>query len=341
MCLSPPGAAGASDPSLLSVSLGAAVFSPVLPCVHRPLCALESHQLSAHPLEGGAGEVVEHRVQYAVEEGEGQRGVEDQVYYLHGFTRPLRPNPHPDQHLGHVAGQEADNEHHHHHGQGGQGPPDIVVAIQMPAPELRGDAERADKDQSQGDEEGDNEDRLVPEGRRVKSQTHHEALALHGTSHHQVLWSHQKVDVEGDGERPHHHSDAHSLGDGHRVEAVVGVQHAHILYLSRAMSVRKAMLPPRFRDTQEEEDAAEDVTEPPVQSREVVAGAKRQHHVEEEAGHGQVEEEDGAALPGPHVPAEDPEGKAVAQDAQQELSDNQRRQCSGEQLTLVGTADVH
>ena len=114
MCPSPPGAAGASDPSLLSVSLGAAVFSPVLPCVHRPLCALESHQLSAHPLEGGAGEVVEHRVQYAVEEGEGQCGLEDHVYYLHGFTRPLGPNPHPDQHLGHVAGQEADNEHHHH-----------------------------------------------------------------------------------------------------------------------------------------------------------------------------------------------------------------------------------
>ena len=106
------------------------------------------------------------------------------------------------------------------------------------------------------------------------------------------------------------------------------------------MRVRKAMLPPRFRDTQEEEDAAEDVAEPLVQSGEVVAGAKRQHHVEEEVGQGQVEEEDGAALPGPHVPAEDPEGKAVAQDAQQELSDNQRRQCSGEQLTLVGTADV-
>ena len=53
--------------SCLSVSLGAAVFSPVLPCVHRPLCALESHQLSAHPLEGGAGEVEEHRIQYAVE----------------------------------------------------------------------------------------------------------------------------------------------------------------------------------------------------------------------------------------------------------------------------------
>src|SRR4029434_10861775 len=113
--------------SCLSVSLGAAVFSPVLPCVPRPLCVQTPHSclsawellslvpsspvstvptLSAHPLEGGAGEVVEHRVQYAVEEGEGQRGVEDHVYYLHGFTRPLRPNHHPDQHLGHVAGQE-------------------------------------------------------------------------------------------------------------------------------------------------------------------------------------------------------------------------------------------
>src|SRR4029434_10896497 len=43
MCLSPPGAAGASDPSLLSVSLGAAVFSPVLPCVHRPRCVQTPH----------------------------------------------------------------------------------------------------------------------------------------------------------------------------------------------------------------------------------------------------------------------------------------------------------
>ena len=62
------------------------------------------------------------------------------------------------------------------------------MAIQMPSPELRDDAERADKDQSQGDEEGDHEDRLVPEGHRVQSQAHQEALALRGTSHHQLLW---------------------------------------------------------------------------------------------------------------------------------------------------------
>lgn len=89
MCLSPPRVAGAPNPSLQSGSLGASVFAPVLPCVPCLLCALESHQPSAHLLEGRAGEEVDHRVQHAVEVGEGQRGIEDHVDHLHGFARLL------------------------------------------------------------------------------------------------------------------------------------------------------------------------------------------------------------------------------------------------------------
>ena len=46
--------AGDTDPSLLSGTLLAAVFSLVLPC---PLRALEPHQPSTHLLEGGTREV--------------------------------------------------------------------------------------------------------------------------------------------------------------------------------------------------------------------------------------------------------------------------------------------
>ena len=61
----------------------------------------------------------------------------------------------------------------------------IAMAIKMPAPELRDDAERADEDQSQGDEEDDHERCSPgPEGSRGYSQAHQEALALCGISHY-------------------------------------------------------------------------------------------------------------------------------------------------------------
>lgn len=67
-------------------------------------------------------------------------------------------------------------------------------------------------------------------------------------------------------------------------------------------------------DQHEEAGVAERRAEAPAQPGEVAAGPEWQCRAQQEVGHGLVEEQNCAALPGPQVEAEDPEGQPVPQE---------------------------
>ena len=84
----------------------------------------------------------------------------------------------------------------------------------------------------------------------------------------------------------------------------------------------------------EQADVAESLSKDPVEPVHVVAGTERQSQDEQKVGHRQAEEQHRAALPGLQVEAEDPEGQTIAEDPQNDLCHQQRREDSAQQSSI-------
>lgn len=85
------------------------------------------HHLIEGPFKSGTGEVVEDRIEHAVEIGQANCDVEGHLKSLSAFIVRRLCVPHPDQDPCDVAGQKTNGEHHHDQSQTQHDPPDVPV----------------------------------------------------------------------------------------------------------------------------------------------------------------------------------------------------------------------
>ena len=129
--------------------------------------------------EGGAGEIVHHGVEHAVQVGEAHRGVERQVGFpeVAALVVPCLEDPHSD--AGHGAGQEANDEDQRHGEHELHGPLDLPAGVHhVPVLQLPRDADRAEGHDARGQGELDHVEGVVPGGQRAVAHADVEALAL-------------------------------------------------------------------------------------------------------------------------------------------------------------------
>lgn len=292
-----------------------------------PLCALRRlllRQMQSFPadvLEGRAGEVVNQRVQHAVEIGQTDGDVEHDGDVLHGAT-VLDSLEHldPDEQQGDVAREEADDEQHHHHDDEVQSLLELGLLGQLSLPQAADDVDRAVENHEQRHVKGEEECELVPGQVSSGLRVHHEALAVGRVD---VLQS-EDVSRHGDDDQPQRECPQHSFAYTQWVDGVVGVHHPHVPVHGYGHQEKGA--PAAIHGQHEEAEITEPAAECPPDLRQVVDGTERQAQDEQEIGHGQVEEEHRAALPRPQVEAEDEQSQPVSKKAQEELHHQHRRE---------------
>lgn len=278
-------------------------------------------------LDGGTGEVVDNGIQDTVEISQ-TNGEEKCVGHTFQGSAELGRAPNagvsvrldPDQHLHQVAREEADGEEHHHHHEEAQSFLNLCVLTQLPPLQFPHDAHGAVEYHHKRNDEGKEEFELVPGQVVARFGVDHEALAVRRVG----VLQRENMGRHSEGEQPESQRHARCSRDAQRVDGVVRVHHTHVPVAGDGHQEDGASA--AVHRQHEETDVAHRFSEHPPEASVVVGGPQRQHRDEQKVGHGQVEEQDRAALPRLQVAAEDPERQTVPEAPQNELRSQERRQ---------------
>lgn len=229
----------------------------------------------AHLLDGGAGEVVDQRVQCAVEVGQAEAEEEGAGEAVQGGTHVglavavgagHLAGPHPDQHLQDAGGQEADHEERHHHYDEAQRPPDAGPRPQLaPLPQVNHNVHGEVDDGQQRQDEGQHEVQLVPVEVAAGFAVHREALAVGGAVLLvEVVPEAEDVGGHGPSEKPQPHGPLRRPGRAQLVDGVVGMHHPRVAVSGDGHQEEGAAAP--VQGQHEEDEVAHRLPERPAES---------------------------------------------------------------------------
>lgn len=281
-----------------------------------------------------AGEVVHQRVQHAVHVGEAEgdekrqvnRAIDIAVLRTRGVQEPENAYAHSH------AGQEADDEDNGHHHDEVDGPLDLGVSVHLPLAQAADDSGRAEQDDAQGQDELQEEHGIVPPEGMADAKA---AAQIRISIPDQHLFV-QEVTRQADGDTPQEAGDDGRRPIGDLVQCVVGMDHPEIPVHGHHGEEDDAAL--AVHGQHKEHQPARDVPKLPVPLPHVVVRQEWQADDQEKVGHGQVEQENPAGFPGLEVEAEDPQGKAIAQEPEHKLQPQHWWQHIGNEVIPEHTA---
>lgn len=240
-------------------------------------------------LEDGAGEVVHHRIQRAVEIGHADGDVKCRGQVLQGWADfrfmegvDCLLGPDPNQQLCNVAREEANNKEHHHHYEEVQSLLDLCMLCQLSPSQVANNAYCAVDNHKQRYIDGKHKLKFMPG--EIMVSVNHEALAIGRVD----VFQRQEMSIQGNGEQPQCNCSTHGFGDTQMVDGMMGTHHTHVPVHSD--SHQEEGTSTAVHCQHEEADVAESISKHPLDPRDVVAGTERQSKIEQKVSHCQVEE---------------------------------------------------
>lgn len=280
-----------------------------------------------------AGEVVHQRVQHAVHVGEAKGDEKRQVNGAIDVTVPrARGVQEPENAYAHGhAGQETDDEDDGHHYDEVDGPLDLGMSVHLSLAQTPDDSDRAEQDDAQGQGELQEEHGIMPPEGMADAKAAAQ-IRVSVPDHFFV----QEVTRQADGDTPQEAGDNGRCPIRDLVQSVVRMDHPEVPVHGHHREEDDAAL--AVHGQHEQHQPARDVPEPPVPLPHVVVCQEWQADDQEKVSHGQVEQENPAGFPGLEVKAENPQGKAIAQEPEHKLEPQHRWQHIGNEVIPEHTA---
>lgn len=269
--------------------------------------------------ESRAGEVINKRVEDAVEVGEAHRRVKSQVGFLKmvTFIVPHFQDPYSDAWNG--AGEKAGDENESHGHDELNGALDLPAFVHRPVPvsQLPGYPECAESHDGSGEEELDDVESIVPGAEGAEAHADVETLALRAVAVDEEVLLKQEVACGEADQSPQADRDAQGVAQAHLIDPVPRVDDLQIAVDGHG---RQEEDPRRtVGRQQEEQDATGGVTMEPVFATPVIICSERQAEQHDGVGHGQVGEVHRVGLPRVHVEDEHGQGDKVPHQPEHEL----------------------
>lgn len=307
------------------------------------LVGFSSQQLVQDLLEGAAedraGEVVDQRVEDAVEVGEAHGRVEGQVGLLEVSALVVPDLQDPDGDARHGAGEEAGDEDEGHGEDELDGPLDLPPLVHGPVVvELPGDPDGAEGHDGGGQEELDDVEGVVPGGERREAHADVEALALRAVAVEEEVLVRQEVPGRQEDQGPEPQRHPHGVDQAQAVDGVLRVHDLEVAVDGHGREEEDAGR--SVGRQQEEEDAAGHVPVDPVLAAPVVVGPEGQAEQDDGVRHGQLCQVHGVGLPRVHVEDEHPQRHGVPQEPEHELQDEDGGQDPVQDGSLEGAANI-